>query len=409
MRPRTSLLLSILAAAGFLIGGRTQSRKIVALEQQYAALQKTAIGATEDDPASPRRSSDRQPRIDHTAEARAFLTQYHELRQSTEHQPGDTSGRDLILSLQYRPLEQLFLILQDGGPELIGFKDRIYERLSSEAPEKFLTLEFDPAEIQRANIYRRAALAKWAESNPDAAFDWWQRHQLEFEGYGARHLIQGATKRDPQQAFQIIEKLAPDEQSSAIGTAIKASSENLAAFLPAFRTHLEKETDPEKRKNLLQSATLELVREITYRPCDDVVKSLKQAGMSSEELTAFAKNLSHHDTLSNPGPWLDWMQEQLQGSDGVIYTGSMMRDWTQRDYRAADEWLRAAPDSPARQYAIMTHAEQLAAVDPTAALEWASSITDPKSRSDSYWQIHQNWPANDPEGKANFAKDHGFK
>ncbi len=107
------------------------------------------------------------------------------------------------------------------------------------------------------------------------------------------------------------------------------------------------------------------------------------------------------------GQWIDWIGKTLppDKASGCIWQN--VTAWTKADYQAAGKWLSSTPDGPRKIAAIQAYAGAVASSAPKNASQWAMTLPPGKDREQTFRSIHRNWPKDDPDGAAAFAKDHG--
>jgi hypothetical protein len=89
-----------------------------------------------------------------------------------------------------------------------------------------------------------------------------------------------------------------------------------------------------------------------------------------------------------------------------------MRNWTNSDYRAAGEWLAAAPTGETKNASVKTYAETVARYDPQTAAQWALTLPEGKAKTETIRNIHNNWPKDTPEqeaARAAYKQEQGIK
>jgi hypothetical protein len=59
--------------------------------------------------------------------------------------------------------------------------------------------------------------------------------------------------------------------------------------------------------------------------------------------------------------------------------------------------------------AVEAYVEAVAPYEPHIAAQWAMTLPSGSGRATALKTIYQNWPANDPEGAAGFARAHGME
>jgi hypothetical protein len=106
------------------------------------------------------------------------------------------------------------------------------------------------------------------------------------------------------------------------------------------------------------------------------------------------------------------MGEKLPAGERDNNIGAVMQLWTNSNYRAAGEWLAAAPDGPARAPAVSAYASTVARYEPQTAVDWALTIPAGEKRRETLLAIHEKWPADTEENRAQraaFAAEYGIE
>lgn len=258
------------------------------------------------------------------------------------------------------------------------------------------------------------ALAKWAEDDPVAAMEWYRTNSKEHpdavSSKAKMGIISGAARQDPRLAFKLIGELGLNSDMEA-GQAIVRQAKTPAektAVLAAFREHLKGVTDAEANAALRKSTMEGLAGKIVEEGYDASASWLGSASLSPEESQAMAKGLRSWQTKGDTGKWIDWMADKLPADDFKQKVGEMMGDWTNRDYKAAGEWINAAKDGPAREAAARTYAITVAPYEPESAAQWAETLPSGKDRDEAFKSIHEEWKKKDEAAAAEFARKNGI-
>ena len=81
------------------------------------------------------------------------------------------------------------------------------------------------------------------------------------------------------------------------------------------------------------------------------------------------------------------------GADALL--SNAMDVWAKHDLNAAGQFLNQLPASAAKDSAIATFVAQAAKDDPFSAMNWATSITDPKAQQQAVQQVAKQWAKTD--------------
>lgn len=422
MRPAASILITLAICGLTVVLEFPRSRQIAALETQQADLLRRAsrVGRSPGDAStSLPQGSGRQTGDDHLLPARDFLAAWRRLAARPE---GDLHARqekaELLLTLQGMDSAQLLLIWsaidpfddelnEKGIPD--GLAARVLEQLTHRAPEKVLALDLGSA-VTHMREFINSALQNVASTNPALAQQWLEQKKglSEMDRYGKQlSIIRGALKTDPRFAFEIVANLSPAGQKYCTRDLFshRQWNDSLETLLPLSREWLAGRPDSTSAADMVFTP---MAMEFVGMPYQQATEKLASVGLTDSEKIHFANGLTSRPDLPGSAKWIDWIQNNLPPDNATSTIHRFIENWMMWDQEAAGEWLQSAPDGPAKQAATQAYASSIAVSDPQSAIEWASSLADPNSRDLTYKQIHNNWPTNDPEGKANFAKEHGI-
>jgi len=135
---------------------------------------------------------------------------------------------------------------------------------------------------------------------------------------------------------------------------------------------------------------------------------VETANLSADESASLAQSLNYYQTKGDTGKWLDWISTRsAAGNEAESTTRNLVRQWTQKDYQAAGEWLAQAPAGPVKESATMAYLESVAPYEPEAAAQWAATLPAEKQKQ-AYLGIYQALKRKDEAGAEAFAAEHGI-
>ena len=301
--------------------------------------------------------------------------------------------------------------------DLIGFTVLAMSHTQPEAAARFAA---DSADMLGDSVIGEQALLssiqRWARDDPRAAAAWLANAAKSNPALDAdemkRSLVGGVAQNDPAQAFRMLGTLGFEDRSDGIEAIMDAagdSPERRDAALAALRSHLAAMPDAAARGEVRDEAYAALARSMDIKDFDAASAWLDQAGLDGKELAAFATGLGYFDTESETGRWIDWLSSRLDIGDLDEPVAEMMGEWTQQDYLAAGRWLASAAEGPGKQAAVASYAEAVAEYEPQVAVQWALTLPETWRRDQVLRSIHENWPADDPQGAAALAEQYGIK
>ena len=203
------------------------------------------------------------------------------------------------------------------------------------------------------------------------------------QGYGAYHLIAGWATTYSAAAAAFVENLESADVRAGLNQAIVDGLlvESVDRALN-FVTNLPPE-DPHRRRYLSS-----ITKEALEHGSD---QAMAWAGQLPEELRqgAYASIMTNLAT-EEPEVALAMLDDLPKNAQkGVV--SRALDQWTQRDPKAASEYLAQMADSPMKDQAVGTFAAELAREDPQAAAAWATTIGNEKMRSKTLAQVTRSW------------------
>ena len=107
--------------------------------------------------------------------------------------------------------------------------------------------------------------------------------------------------------------------------------------------------------------------------------SLPEGSLQDVAVSQVAQGYAKEDP-TNAITWLESLPQSNGKSKGL---GTAFSTWASRDAEAAGKRLNQMGDSPARDSAVTGYSRRISYTDPRSAIDWASTITDPKVRTDT--------------------------
>jgi hypothetical protein len=438
MKASIAISLLILAAAAFI--GWGDHRTLDGMRSEHARLtaEASALGILSLDPDHPEKGLriTKRGRTDKKAQAHqaardiiAFAKELEALKKSGKEPDEATQARilellDRMLSLDAGQLKVLideFRASTEVGDEtregMISFTIMTLAKDHPEAALKLFTESEDLIDKERMgkNILS-VSLSNWAGTDPGGALEWVRKNGGKYPDLITEQvkagLLKGAASRGIAVGFDVMRQLEFEHPESALrelAGAVESPAER-TEFLNLFRKYLE--ASPQADGDQTMSQLTHLGKGIAKDGFEQGSRWIAENKLSEKEIAAFAGSVAWQAESAEKGKWIEWMGKTLPGEERDNSIGSIMVNWTNNDYRAAGEWLAAAPDGPAKAASVSAYAETVAPHDPQAAAQWALTLPPGEKRQDTLEVIHRNWPADTEEGKAQrsaFAEKHGIR
>lgn len=328
---------------------------------------------------------------------------------------------DLMLSLDAEQLKILIAefrnsteMKDDTRMGMIAFS---IMTLANDHPEAALTLFTESEDMidndMMGNHLLTSSLANWARDDPDGALEWVRKNGKKYPDLITDKvkagLVKGAATNSIALGFDLLGELKLENPRDAINGLAGAvgSPEERTEFLTHYREYLK--TVPNEDGERSFGAMYLIANGIVKDGFEKGSSWIAKNNLSENEIKALASSIGFSSKSSEKGQWIDWMGENLTGSDRDRRIGSMMENWTQNDYRAAGEWLAEAPAGPTKTASVVGYAKTVAPHDPKAAVEWALTLPPGAKRKETLKAIYESWPQDDPASKAArdaFMKEH---
>lgn len=444
MKISAAVSLLILVAAA-LIGWMGQRGELAKAEEEHARLmsEAAALGILRIDPDDPEKElrMTKRGRADVRADK---LAEAHEVAREIialviEIKASEESGKEPNAAIQERTLTLIDRMLSLDGAQLQGviaefrasnevdgeMRDAILSfaimTLAEEHPETALKLFTDGGDDSlRESVGKyqlSAALAKFAEQDPNAALEWVRansgKHPDLVTDYVKNGLVKGAAKSDMKLAFGLITELGIKDASDALSEIADTVEDKQARkdFLGLLREFSEKNAAAEARSSA-SGALSYLAPGIAKEGFAAGSRWIEENKLSPAERAVLAGSIAMNAKGSEKGKWIEWMGEGLSGKEREAKIETSVQQWTQSDHRAAGEWLAAMPEGPAKAPAVAAFAKTVAKYDPQIAAQWALSMPPGEKRTETIKEIYRQWPKDDSSSeaaRAAFAREHGIE
>ncbi len=259
-------------------------------------------------------------------------------------------------------------------------------------------------------------LQKLAAQDPHAALEWVRKNVGKFPDLVTDHaksgLIRGVASSDPAYALRLMRELNISDHTSVIAMAARSAHtpEKRGVFLRACRENLG-HLDEAGRKEAMDAAIFALSGNVVKEGFEHAQAWFAEAGVSPEEMKQVAFSIGHSIRSEDMPRWLGWAHVTFPNDGAKESVGSLLRIWTNKDFRASGGWIAAQPDGPLKHLSIQSYAESVARYEPHSAAEWAMTLPDQDQRQETLRNIYQSWPQKDLRDKVDreaFKARHGF-
>ena len=432
MKAPIILTLIIVVAGSF--WGVSETRYLTTLREKHQLVLKEAAAlgvATDTSKSTVTTKASKREREDSNRKAKDFANVL--VAFAKEMKEMEKSGKQPGAEMQKRIMEMMDGMLSLNGDELKILIDELRGRsdmddemregmisfsiimLSQKHPQAALALFTESSDLLGDNPMSKhalsSALTQWAKDQPLEALKWIkenaEKHPDLANDEAKAAVIGGAAQNDISLALQLIGELKLSGGENGVMSRIARAAvtpEQQTEFLTALR----KQADGKDGEKMLSSGLQALFSQMSESGYDKAMAWVETANLSADESASLAQSLNYYQTKGDTGKWLDWISTQgAAGNEAESTTRNLVRQWTQKDYQAAGEWLAQAPAGPVKESATMAYLETVAPYEPDAAAQWAATLPAEKQKQ-AYLGIYQALKRKDEAGAEAFAAEHGI-
>lgn len=278
--------------------------------------------------------------------------------------------------------------------------------LAEQYPQRALALFGESSALLKGDYTARTivsrSIARWAEDDPDAALRWIESNKQKYPNLvndaSKESILQGAARKDIGLAIQLMGELKMPANLDEISDAVN-SPEQQESLLAALRKSPE-------HSEIRKHGMVLLARKLAESGFDEATAFLKTNALSKEEMAVVVSQMDYSRIKGNSGKWLDWYDSQsLDTSEVKDSAESIISSWTQKDYKAAGEWLNQAKSGPIKDAATRSYIETVALYDSEVAVQWAETLSAPQ-KDDAMKRILDKLKGSDEVAARAFAQKH---
>jgi hypothetical protein len=432
MRQAIPVSIAILVVAGLTgrwIDGRLADAHA---SRQKLAAEATTLGLSPDGNRPSR--TERPDRRQLDSEARKLAAAWLELPRARQRivipsreEPDETEKRIASMDVQQRRVFLAEVLAAMGSDSSID-KDRVVRSLADFArqdPRAALELfERHHDLLKRESVAGDvvpAAIDIWSKDDPAGAAAWIKEHSpLLPEARSTQtlsRLFYATTAKDPRQAFHLITTLELDEDASrdaihSIVTGVTTDEARNTA-LAALRECKEGKLGGDGARKVADQMTGYLAWSFREQGFQATANWLAGADLNPREMELFFGNFQNSNLgIGDESRWIDWLNRNAPSNVADVEISRLMRQWTERDYELAGQWLRTTGEGPGKNAAILAYVGAIAPYLPDSATEWAATLPPGSERDRAMKQIYDSLPkTNDEEKQAAeaFAKGQGIE
>jgi hypothetical protein len=420
MKPRLLISASWCVTAFILAGGGVAGwRNHQAIARERAELERLEAAASSvESPERDGRSRQSMQAREEIARdfARRLIKHWKDLPPKREQGDEAVKGRlDLLVEWDRLDSRQLKIVIvalradvdlpEDERLMLVAIGIRHLARVD---PSSVLEMAYSPEwrELIQGELRRQGlipcAIFSLAQKDLDGALAWLRQHP-EWNEESMKRILEALAQQDVMRAFE----LADGDASLGYALIEAAPQSEWLSLLTAARKKagvLFGLKGGKFRDKLLDS----IAQQFSGQGPVAAQGWLDQAGLSETEALAFLGGIRNAQDHEHSGEWIDWAAARLAANKISSDVWSITRLWTQRDYKAAGEWLNRTAEGPTKQTAVAAYAETVALQDPEVAAQWAVTLPAGKDRDRVLKRVRDEWKKKDAAAAAEFARKNGM-
>ncbi|NWK54510.1 hypothetical protein HW115_02730 [Verrucomicrobiaceae bacterium N1E253] len=383
----------------------------------------------------------------------------HARRSSGEKRPGGFSEKDLLAALgDTDPVSRLGKVL--AYAEAVS---------ADEIPFVLESLRQLMGKGKEYDLLEHVLLARWAQSDPDAAYACLSDFSYKSRGWSSSSLLSSLTAMDPRRAADWVSdpanemsrygkygsrmaeivagewmrqdpdaafawaKTLPEAQQgdalaaviSQIGRSDPQQATSMLATLEPGRVRSEvvgELAEAWARNSPSEAATWaesleggersQAIREVV----DEWAKLDPAAAAGyldrlagGESIDSYVRDVASRWARQEPADAAGWVMAQSEGNGTRDAMGYVMWNWTRQDPEAAATWLLQQPAGPNRDGGIAGLSKASGSFDPAAATQWAHAISDERRRNQMLNHSLERWVEQDANAAMQWAETNGVE
>lgn len=246
------------------------------------------------------------------------------------------------------------------------------------------------------------AIRNWAKTDPMKALEFAQNGELgKIDGNRmVLEAINTAARTDLATALTMAEQIQDDKTRirSTATLADRYFKENPDGAL-AWATNLQ---DEAMKRQALDEITKDMAREDPTRAAE-----LALSEFGDKIPYEAASNIAGQLAVDNPQSALDFVGNLAEENVRAEAMEQIVRQWAKDDISEVGAFLNDQPASPEMDKAVAAFASAAYKQDPVTAMDWASSITEPRRRAATVGKLYFDWRRNDKEAANSWVQQNG--
>ncbi|WP_265594825.1 hypothetical protein [Haloferula sp. BvORR071] len=265
-------------------------------------------------------------------------------------------------------------------------------------------------------VWLSYAMSQWAEQEPQAALRWLREHSpgpdagVENLPDFTRSVIYGTSRSNPRLAMELAREYGLDSTEMVTSMlqehGYTRTPEQRTEALILLREWTATTTEPAEARwkpvtNMMRALAFGTARE-GYEP---TMAWIEAQNFSAQELVTIAEDGFGPDGYyrvrdEDRGRWSEWLAKVLPPDKARKPIQEVFNGWLGDDPEAANRWLSATPESPARSVAMGVLVERTIYTNPEEAQRLVFALPEGADRAELLVKLYRNWPGGSEEARA---------
>lgn len=275
----------------------------------------------------------------------------------------------------------------EPGPARAMAENALVRRWAQLEPLKTLEWVKDVREPARRHDLKREILLGWAATEPLQALVYVEMESDKPDGERLRSVFEGVKSADAETAMAFLSRIDEAKYGRA---AAEIVGHQFAREPGVVLGRIESMSDGPLKQMSVDRVIDQWAR---YDPA--AAKAWMEAHVTPETRLSAQVELGESWARVDPQSATAWFQQLPADQQNPRILDRIVRRWIQYEPETGTEWLRAQPPSPVLDNPRTERAVQAARTDPSEALAWVQTISDPNRRNSIEEHVSWQWFSRD--------------
>ncbi len=275
----------------------------------------------------------------------------------------------------------------EPGPARAMAENALVRRWAQLEPLKTLEWIKDVREPARRHDLKREVLLGWAATEPLQALVFVEMESDKPDGERLRSVFEGAKSADAETAMAFLSRIDEAKYGRAAADIV---GHQFTREPEVVLGRIESMSDGPLKQMSVDRVIDQWAR---YDPA--AAKAWMEAHVTPETRLSAHVELGESWARADPQAATAWFQQLPADQQNPRILDRIVRRWIQYEPETGTAWLRAQPPSPVLDNPRTERAVQAARTDPSEALAWVQTISDPNRRNSIEEHVAWQWFSRD--------------